>query len=104
MKAINKIFAFKKEFVPVNESIEVEVFDFEGPVPTQAVKYFDYYLVVSWVFVVFVMCDQLLRKTRLGCWVLEGIKWLTTDTRQRQLPANVERHMILNGADHPHND
>jgi hypothetical protein len=37
----------------------------EGPVPTVPVDQFDYFLFISWVFVIFVSLDYLIRKTNL---------------------------------------
>ena len=61
-------FAFKKKnkkklgFI-ANRSITINETDFEGPVPTIPVERFDYYLFVSWLFVIFVSIDFIIRKS-----------------------------------------
>lgn len=44
-----------------------------GPVPTIAEKRFDYSLLISWLFLVFVSIDMAIRKTRLRIFI---IRWL----------------------------
>jgi hypothetical protein len=80
------------------------VTDLEGPVPTVVEKYFDYYLLMSWLLVSFVTVDLLLRKTQLKAYLVRFINFLFTDTRQRQIVQGPQRHMIQNNEDHPHND
>lgn len=87
-----------------NRSISIEVADLEGPVPTVVQTRFDYALLMSWLLVIFVAIDLLVRKTELKVHVIRLAKYMFTDTRQRQLGQGPQRHMIQNVEQHPHND
>lgn len=76
----------------------------EGPVPTVVQKTFDYALLMSWLLVIFVSIDLLVRKTQLKAYLVRVATYLFTDTRQRQLGQGPHRHMIQNNEQHPHND
>lgn len=86
-----------------NGSIEMEPQDFEGPVPTVAVKYFDFYLLISWIFLIFVIFEQLLRKTELKSYIVKSFKYLFIKNRLMQVQQGPQRHMIQN-EEHEHND
>ena len=86
-----------------NNSISIEVQDFEGPVPTIIVKQFDYYLLLSWLFLIIVGTDLLLRKTQFKHYVITFFKRLLANNRQMQLPQPPHRPMIQN-QDHLHVD
>lgn len=87
-----------------NRSISIESSDLEGPVPTVVLQTFDYYLLFSWILVIFVSCDLILRKTRLKTFLIQLYKYLFTNTRPRQLPQGPLRRMIQNNEEHLHND
>lgn len=86
-----------------NESIELEPQDFDGPLPTVTVKYFDFYLLISWLFLIFVIVEQLLRKTELKSYIVKSFKYLFTNNRLMQVQPGPHRHMIQN-EHHEHND
>jgi hypothetical protein len=46
-------------------TVNISESDFEGPVPTVTVERFDYYLLISWIFVIFVSLEFLIRKSQL---------------------------------------
>lgn len=88
-----------------NRSVSIEVADLEGPVPTTVQKTFDYALLMSWLLVAIVAIDLLMRKTQLKAHLVRIVKYLFTDTRQRQLRQGPLRHMIQNNEQqHLHND
>lgn len=92
-----------------NVSIEIEVNDFDGPVPSVAVKRFDYGLLLSWLFLLFVSIDFTLRKTQFKPNLIRFLKKLFNYDRLLQLPPTPLRPMIQNTrqeqrAAHLHND
>ena len=48
-----------------NKSLELEESDLNGPVPTVPTERFDYILLISWIFVIFVALDLVIRKSML---------------------------------------
>lgn len=108
-KTLNDYISFVANLTnfPANYSITIEQQDLEGPVPTVAIKYFDYSLWFSWLFVLFVSLELVIRKTHLKNWIIDIYKRFFIDNRPRGLPHN-PRQMIQNGAqnneNHPHND
>lgn len=79
-----------------NHSIEIEVSDFDGPVPSVSVKRFDYYLFVSWCFLIFVCVDFILRKTQFKHVLIQTVKNLFNYNGFLQLPQPPQRPMIQN--------
>lgn len=68
-----------------NKSVVVTEEDLEGPVPTVAIKSFDYYLFISWAFLIFVSIDFLIRKTKFKIYVFRFIKRLILLIRPARL-------------------
>ena len=99
-----------------NKTIEVEENDLKGPVPTVPAKTYDYYLLVSWLFLAFVALDFLVRKTKclsVAFYLAKTLfDYVTNRNRQLELPQPPQRAMIQQNADnvadahhnHPHHE
>lgn len=85
-----------------NRSIIIEENDLNGPVPTVIEKTFDYYLFFSWLFIIFISFDFLIRKTRFG--VILNNLYKKYFLRPRQIQQGPQRHMIETNEQHPHID
>lgn len=87
----------------------MDEFDLFGPVPTEAERRCDYYLLISWIFLVFVSIDMAIRKTRLRIVLIRCLRrlamWLRdikTPRNMAEIQAPVRLQAIENN--HPHND
>jgi hypothetical protein len=78
-----------------------------GPVPTVPIAKFDYYLAISWIFVIIVFLDFLIRKTKLKSLllnILKNIIIILKPPKFPQLPQPPEIPMIQHHNSHLHND
>jgi thiol-disulfide isomerase/thioredoxin len=91
-------FVSNKTGYPENKTIIIEYYDYQGPVPTEPTQTYDYYLLVSWCFLLFVLFDCLLRKTKFISFTLSLINKLLDFVLNRNeilgLPQPPERAMI----------
>ena len=81
--------------------------DLVGPVPAVPVEKFDYYLFISWVFLIAVSIDFLIRKTNIKSYLLKFAKRLICyliPTKLLELPQPPEIPMIQDNNPHLHND
>ena len=74
-------FISNKTGFEANRSINISESDFEGPVPTIPVERFDYYLFISWLFVMFVSIDFMLRKSLFKLFLSSGLRRLVEYAR-----------------------
>ena len=106
---------FSNEGFNGNASITISESDLIGPVPTVPVKKFDYYLLISWLFIIFVSIDFLIRKTKFNHYFLYVInklnhlmRALTNSNGLLELPEPTQRQMIQDTSNpqinHPHHD
>jgi len=84
-----------------NKSIAIDEEDFLGPVPTLTQKHFDYYLYISWTFLIFVVIDLTIRKTKLKVFLIRRLRRLAIWIRGFDQPIRFQA--IENGV-HFHND
>ncbi len=78
-----------------------------GPVPTVPIARFDYYLAVSWIFIIVVFIDFVIRKTKLKTIVINILKNIITvlkPPKLPQLPQPPEIPMIQHHNPHLHSD
>jgi hypothetical protein len=84
-----------------------------GPLPTEPQEKFDYFLLISWLFLIFVSIDFLIRKTKFNHYFLYVInklnhlmRTLTNSNGLLELPEPAQRQMIQNNpqANHSHID
>lgn len=99
--------AAKTGFKPDNvEGVSVEDEDFEGPVPTVPLKQFDYFLLISWLFLLFVCVDFMVRKTPLRLYIFTFLTRLIVYLRgePNQIDENQPMAIENNNNRHPHSD
>ncbi len=71
--------------------------------PTEPIKTYDYYLLISWIFLALVSVDFIIRKTKFLSLVFYFFKtfidFITNRNRQLELPQPPQRAMIQQTAD-----
>lgn len=71
-----------------NKSVEIDEEDLVGPVPTVAQQRFDYFLFISWIFLIIVSIDYSIRKTRLRVYLMRWLRRLALWIRDIRYPVN----------------